>query len=105
MARAAIQRGGNPPDGPARGGSCGLLSGSILITLLANLAPDPLIISSLSRSRTRTVARFSCSRRAGWIVDRHLGRPCDLDLALFVVARDEASELKGREKQGGGQQG
>jgi len=33
---------------------------------------------------------------------KRLGRPRDLDLALFVVARDEASEVEGREEHGGG---
>jgi len=34
----------------------------------------------------------------------HLGRPRDFDLALLIVASNEASELECHEKHGGGQQ-
>jgi hypothetical protein len=38
-------------------------------------------------------------------VDSSLGRPRDVDLALLIVARNEASELECHEEHGGGQQG
>jgi hypothetical protein len=38
-------------------------------------------------------------------VDSHLGRLRDLDLALLIVAGNEASELECHEEHGGGQQG
>jgi len=39
------------------------------------------------------------------VADSHLGRPHDLDLALLVVARNEASELEGCEEHDRDQQG
>jgi hypothetical protein len=38
-------------------------------------------------------------------VDSHLGRLRDFNLALLIVARNEAPELECHEKHGGGQQG
>src|SRR5215475_13424362 len=67
------------------------------VTIDSCLTHELILLLLVERARFHRRTPVSRPWARHEIVDCHLSRQCDLDLALFVVARDEASELKGRE--------